>query len=788
MAQHTTTTAERAAIRITGARENNLRNLTLEIPRRAVTVFTGVSGSGKSSLVFDTVAAEAQRQLNETFTTFVRNRLPRYGQPDLDAIENLSAPVVIDQKPISGNSRSTVGTITDISPLLRLLFSRVGSPHVGASNAFSFNDPQGMCPHCDGLGRTVQPDEDKFFDRSKSLNEGALLAPGLGVGQWAWHLYARSGLFDLDKKLADYTDTEWKQLLYGGVDVTITSQSNGGPVTSRYEGVLERFTRLYINRDAELADRTRRQIQQFVTTATCLLCNGARLNQAALSSRINGRNIAELSALEATELVGELRQVTDPAGATIVASLLERVGNLVDIGLGYLSLDRATTTLSGGEAQRIKTVRHLSSSLTEMLYIFDEPSVGLHPRDVHRLTGLLRKLRDKGNTVLVVEHDRDVIETADHVIDLGPGAGTRGGQIVYQGDFQGLRAAQTPTGAGLRQEPPLKPTPRQATGALRIDGATLHNLKNVTVDIPTGVLTVVTGVAGSGKSTLVNDVFLAKHPDAVAIDQAAVATSRRSNPATYTGMLDTIRQLFARANDVSASLFSSNSKGACPNCQGLGVVYLDLAYMDGLKSVCEVCGGRRFSEEVLAYRLRGASISDVLEMTAAEALGFFTEPTLRPVLRALNDVGLDYLKLGQPLTTLSGGELMRLKLATELHKSGSVPSPAAPASAARSIGSGTRASSRTSRLNRVYVMDEPTTGLHMADIGRLLEIVERLVDQGNTVVVIEHNPDVVKQADWVIDLGPEGGHRGGEVLFTGIPRQLLDCDRSITARYLRQHV
>ncbi|HYN96887.1 MAG TPA: excinuclease ABC subunit UvrA [Pilimelia sp.] len=744
-------------IKVTGARENNLRNVSVRVPKRCITVFTGVSGSGKSSLVFDTIAAEAQRQLNETFTAFVRGWLPSHGQPDVDAIENLSAAVVIDQKRIGGNSRSTVGTITDIAPLLRLLFSRVGTPAAGtASNAFSFNDPQGMCPRCEGLGRVATLDLDAFLDRSRSLNDGALLHPDFAVDSWFWRIYSASGRFDNDKPLADYTDAEWHELLHGTGTLPVLWQ--GGTMNATYEGVVDKFTRLYVNKDVStMTDRQRAVFERFVSSGTCPQCRGARLNEAALACRIAGWNIAELAALEAAALLDVLAGFTDPVAAPMVAGLRDRLANLVAIGLGYLSLDRATSTLSGGESQRVKTVRHLNSALTDMLYVFDEPSVGLHARDVHQLNELLVKLRDKGNTVLVVEHDRDVIAIADHVVDLGPRAGTNGGEVVYEGTVAGLADAGTLTGTHLRRRLPLKEHCRQPTGKMRIADATAHNLRGVTVDIPAGVLTVVTGVAGSGKSTLINDVFLAQHPAAVVIDQAQVGTSRRSNPATYTGISDHIRRLFAKASGASAALFSFNSAGACPACQGLGVIYTDLAFLDGLKSTCEACEGRRFSPEVLGHTLRGKSISDVLAMSAAEAVEFFPERKVRDVLRAINDVGLDYLTLGQPLNTLSGGECQRIKLATELHKTGSV-----------------------------YVMDEPTTGLHPADIRHLLDIVERLVDRGNSVIVIEHNLDVIRNADWIIDLGPEGGGAGGQVVFEGTPRQLLAATGSHTAEFLRR--
>jgi excinuclease UvrABC ATPase subunit len=743
--------SDRQFIEVRGARENNLKDISLNIPKQKVTVFTGVSGSGKSSLVFDTIAAEAQRQLNETFTFFVQGFLPHYGQPDVDRIEHLNAPIIIDQKRVGGGSRSTAGTYTDISTLLRLLFSRVGQPSAGPAYAFSFNTPQGMCPECEGIGKTVQLDLDKLLDRSKSLNGGAILHPEFKVGKWMWKMYPLSGLFDNDKPIKDYTEEELKAFLYGA-DLKVSF----GEFGSKYEGLVERFTRMYIKKDAAaMSERNRAVFEQFTTSQTCPACRGARLNEAALNCKINGRNIAEASDMEATELIKFLEGFTDPVAVKVAAKLSERLQHLVDIGLGYLSLGRETSTLSGGESQRLKMIRHLGNSLTEMLYILDEPSVGLHARDVARLTGLLRKLRDKGNTVLVVEHDPDVMAVADHIVDIGPKAGVHGGKVVFEGSFGALRDADTLTGRSLKQHMPIKQKVRKPAGQMTIKNASMHNLKNVTVNIPTGVLTVVTGVAGSGKSTLINDVFLLQHPDAIVIDQSRVTANSRSAPATYTGIMDDIRQVFAKANGVSASLFSFNSGGSCPNCNGLGVVYTDLAFMEGIASPCEICEGKRFNAEVLGYHLRGKTISDVLDMTAEEALAFFTEKKIKGVLQAMNDVGLGYLKLGQPLSTVSGGEGQRLKLATELHKKGSV-----------------------------YVMDEPTTGLHLSDIGLLMGIIDRLVDAKNTVILIEHHLDVIRQADWIIDLGPEGGSAGGEVLFEGPPQELKSCERSITAKFI----
>ena len=745
-------------IEIQGARENNLKNISLRIPKRKITIFTGVSGSGKSSIVFDTIATEAQRLLNENFSMFVRNFLPRFPQPDADNIENLSMAVVVDQKRLGGGSHSTVGTITDIFTVLRLLFSRVGVPHVGNYNLFSFNDPQGMCPECNGIGRKVGLDLEKALDKSKSLNEGAILLPDYAVDSWYWTICIQSGLFDNKKKLSKYTKKELDLLLYSE-PYKVKTKVAGKDINFTFEGVATKFNNKYVVRDVKtMSERTQKTVEPFITNGPCSLCKGARLSQAALKCKVNGYNIAELSAMEVDELIEFIRTIQNPVALPVATTLIQRLQYLVDIGLEYLSLNRETSTLSGGESQRIKMVKHLSGSLVDVMYIFDEPSVGLHPRDVHRLNDLLIKLRDKGNTVLVVEHDPDVIKVADHVVDVGPLAGRGGGNIVYQGAFTGLLRADTLTGKHLKQSMPLKERFRQAKHHLTISKANLNNLQNVSVKIPAGVLTVVTGVAGSGKSSLINHAFLQQHPEAIMIDQSAVGTSSRSNPATYTGIMDDVRKTFATANRVSPSLFSFNSAGACENCQGLGVIYTNLAFLDEVKTPCEVCGGKRFKEEVLAYKLNGKSISDVLEMNVQQALGFFGAKEIVHTLKAMNDVGLHYLTLGQPLSTLSGGECQRIKLASELHKKSSI-----------------------------YVMDEPTTGLHMSDIGHLLEIMNRLVDEGNTVIVIEHNLDVIKNADWIIDMGPEGGNKGGKVIFEGTPRELIQAKHSLTGAYLKNH-
>ena len=750
-------------IDIHGARENNLKNVSLRIPKRTITIFTGVSGSGKSSIVFDTIANESQRLLIENFSMFLRNFMPRYPQPDADAIENLSMAVVVDQKRLGGGAHSTLGTITDIYTLLRLLFSRAGTPSAGGASAFSFNDPRGMCPECNGVGQKIGVNLDAFLDTSRSLNDGAILFSEYAVSNesakrwiWGWSIDPGSGLFDLDKRLADYTDEELDLLLHSK-PIKGKIQQGGSAVNFAFEGIVAKFTQKYIARDVRtLSERTQRAVAPYISFGPCPSCKGARLNGAALRAKIAGRSIADLVAMEIDELIGVIRAIEEPEVSTFVKTLGERLGHLIDIGLGYLSLDRETDTLSGGESQRVKMVKHLGGSLVDATYIFDEPSVGLHPRDIHQLNALLRKLRDKGNTVIVVEHDPDVIKVADHIVDVGPRAGTGGGQIVFEGTYAALLEADTLTGTHLKQALPLKPAVREPTGHLAIAHANKNNLRDVSVQIPTGVLTVVTGVAGSGKSSLINQVFLPAHPEAVVIDQAAVGTSTRSNPATYTGIMDDVRKAFASANKVDAGLFSFNSKGACENCQGLGVVYTDLGFLDGVKLPCEVCEGRRFKDEVLVYTLKGKSISEVLGLTVAQALGFFEQKEIARKLGALHDVGLDYLSLGQPLSTLSGGECQRLKLASELHKKGNL-----------------------------YVLDEPTTGLHMSDIAHLLAIMNRLVDAGNTVIVIEHNLDVIRNADWIIDMGPEGGNKGGTVVFEGTPQDLLRAEGSLTSQYLR---
>jgi excinuclease UvrABC ATPase subunit len=744
---------EQEYIIIKGARENNLQDVSLRIPKRKITIFTGVSGSGKSSLVFDTIATEAKRQEYETFSMFIRGFLPKYSQPEVESIENLSMAIVVDQKRMGGGSHSTMGTITDIYTLLRLLFSRIGQPHAGYSNVFSFNDPQGWCPECNGIGKKIGINIEGFLDMEKSLNEDALQVPLFS--SWEKDSYKSSGFFDNDKKLKDFTKEEMDLLLYGK-DRKFKLQIGANTMNATYLGIVEKLTRSYIKRDIKtLSERTQKMVAPYLQYGSCTACHGARLNQKVLGSKINGYNIADLSAMEVGELIKIVKEINDPVATSIIKTLTERLQHVIDIGLDYMSLNRETDTLSGGESQRIKMVKHLSSSLVDVMYIFDEPSVGLHPRDVHRLNELLQKLRDKGNTVIVVEHDPDVIKIADHIVDVGPRAGSQGGKIVFAGSYEDLLKSGTLTGRHLQQTLPIKDTFRQATGKLSIVHAMANNLKQVNVDIPKGILTAITGVAGSGKSSLIHEVFLKQHPDAIVIDQSAVGANSRSNPGTYTGIMDDIRKAFAEANKVQPGLFSFNSKGACENCQGQGVVYTDLAFLEGVKTPCDVCEGKRFKDEVLAYKLHGKSIADVLDMNVQEALEFFGSKEVVKKLQALNDVGLEYLKLGQPLNTLSGGECQRIKLASELYKRGSI-----------------------------YVLDEPTTGLHMSDITHLLEIMNRLVDAGNTVIVIEHNLDVIRNADWIIDMGPEGGHKGGSVMFEGTPKDLKTAQNSLTSKYL----
>jgi excinuclease UvrABC ATPase subunit len=740
-------------IEILGARENNLKNINLKVPKGQITIFTGVSGSGKSSIVFDTIAQEAGRQLNETFSKFIQGFMPKYRHPDVDAIKNLSLAIIIEQKRIGGNSRSTLGTITDIDPLIRLLFSRIGQPHIGPSGYFSFNDPNGMCKTCEGIGRIVTLDLDKALDKEKSLNEGAILLPGLKVGTWLWKTYASTGFFDCDKKIKDYTKEEYNKLVFCKEEKIKSALMEG--INTTYLGLVERFIRQNVKTEFEKSEASKNKIAPFTMEGQCDDCLGKRYNETVLSSKIMGYTIADFTAMQVDSLLELVQKIEDKNVKPIIDNLAERLNDLIHIGLDYVSLNRETSTLSGGESQRVKMVKHLTGSLMNVIYIFDEPSIGLHPRDVHRLNELLVKLRDKDNTVIVVEHDPDVIKIADHIVDVGPKAGTNGGRVMFEGSYNELLRSNTLTGEYITRSLPIKSKPRISTDFYETKKSSLHNLKNVSLRIPKGIFTVVTGVAGSGKSTLVNGVFAKEYKDAIVVDQSAVSANLRSNPATFTGIMDVIRKLFAEENKVSAGLFSYNSEGACEACKGRGYIETDLSFMNSVETICEECGGKRYKREVLDYKYNNKSIAQVLAMTIAEASQFFTQKEIINKLKHIVDVGLHYMTLGQPLDTLSGGECQRLKLAIELSKKGNI-----------------------------YIMDEPTTGLHMSDITSILKIIDRLVDKGNTVIVIEHNLDVIRNADWIVDVGVEGGSLGGQILFEGTPANLKNCKESITARYL----
>ncbi|MER6501096.1 excinuclease ABC subunit UvrA [Streptomyces sp. NPDC001455] len=781
-------------IRVHGARENNLKDISIEIPKRRLTVFTGVSGSGKSSLVFDTIAAESQRLINETYSAFVQGFMPTSARPEVDVLEGLTTAIVVDQQRMGADPRSTVGTATDANAMLRILFSRLGQPHIGSPNAFSFNVPSvrasgaitvergnkktekvtftrtgGMCPGCEGRGAVTTLDPAQLYDDAKSLGEGALTIPGYKAGGWNYRLYTESGLFDPDKPIREYTAKELYDLLHHEP----TRMKIAG-INMTYEGLIPRVQKSMLSKDREaMQPHIREFVDRAVTFTTCPECDGTRLSEAARSSKIEGISIADACAMQISDLAEWVRALDEPSPGSpntrysMVAPLLTALGrtldSFVEIGLGYLSLDRPSGTLSGGEAQRVKMIRHLGSSLTDTTYVFDEPTTGLHPHDISRMNDLLLRLRDKGNTVLVVEHKPQTIAIADHVVDLGPGAGTAGGTVCFEGTVEGLRAADTVTGRHLDDRACLKKSVREPTGALEIRGATAHNLRGVDVDIPLGVLVVVTGVAGSGKSSLLHGSIPAD-AGVVSVGQDQIRGSRRSNPATYTGLLDPIRKAFAKANGVKPALFSANSEGACPNCKGAGVVYTDLAMMAGVASTCEECEGKRFEASVLDHHLGGRDISEVLAMSVTEAEEFFgtgeaRTPAAHRVLGRLADVGLGYLSLGQPLTTLSGGERQRLKLATHMAEKGGV-----------------------------YVLDEPTTGLHLADVEQLLGLLDRLVDSGKSVVVIEHHPAVMAHADWIIDLGPGAGHDGGRIVFEGAPADLVAARSTLTGEHLADYV
>ena len=772
-------------IRVHGARVNNLKDVSVEIPKRRVTVFTGVSGSGKSSLVFSTIAAESQRMINETYSAFVQGFMPTLARPDVDVLDGLTTAIIIDQERMGANVRSTVGTATDAGALLRILFSRLAQPQIGSPQAYSFNVASisgagavtmqrggqtvkerrsfsitgGMCPRCEGRGSMTDIDLTALYDDTRSLNEGALTIPGYSMDGWFGRIFGGCGFFDPDKVIRAFTERELHDLLHRApTKITVDG------VNLTYEGLIPKLQRSMLSKDvASLQPHVRAFVERAVTFATCPECGGTRLSEAARSSMIGTTSIADASAMQISDLAGWVRGLAEPTVGPLLDSLRHTLDSFVEIGLGYLSLDRASGTLSGGEAQRTKMVRHLGSALTDVTYVFDEPTVGLHPHDIARMNSLLLQLRDKGNTVLVVEHKPEAIAIADHVIDLGPGAGSAGGQVVFQGDLDGLRASGTLTGRHLDDRARLKPTVRTRSGVLSVRGAAAHNLRDVDVDIPLGLLVVLTGVAGSGKTSLIQG-SVSGRDGVVTVDQAAIKGSRRSNPATYTGLLDPIRKAFAKANGVKAALFSANSEGACPGCNGAGVTYTDLAMMAGVAVVCEVCDGKRFQAEVLDHTLCGRDISQVLAMSVTEAGQFFGTgaakiPAAQRILAQLTDVGLGYLSLGQPLTTLSGGERQRIKLATRMAEKGGV-----------------------------FVLDEPTTGLHLADVENLLGLLDRLVDSGTSVVVIEHHQAVMAHADWIIDLGPGGGHEGGRVVFEGTPADLVATRTTLTGEHLAAYV
>jgi excinuclease UvrABC ATPase subunit len=771
-------------IHVQGARENNLKDVSVEIPKRRLTAFTGVSGSGKSSLVFDTIAAESQRMINETYSAFVQGFMPTLARPEVDVLDGLTTAIIVDQERMGSNPRSTVGTATDANAMLRILFSRLGKPHIGSPNAYSFNIPTvrasgaitvergnktmpakatfnrlgGMCPNCEGMGSVNDFDLTALYDDTKSLSEGALTVPGYSMDGWYGRIFSGAGL-PMDKPIRKFTKKELHKLLYGE-----PTKIKVEGVNLTYEGVIPKIQKSMLSKDVDaMQPHVRRFVERAITFTTCPECGGTRLAKEALSSKIRGKNIADVCAMQISDLAEWVRDLHEPSVAPLLTGLQHLLDSFAEIGLGYLSLDRPAGTLSGGEAQRTKMIRHLGSSLTDVTYVFDEPTIGMHPHDIARMNDLLLALRDKGNTVLVVEHKPEMIAIADHVVDLGPGAGTEGGSVCFEGTVDGLRGSATTTGRHLDDRASLKDSVRSASGALEVRGASTHNLQDVDVDIPLGVLCVVTGVAGSGKSSLIQG-SVAGRDGVVVIDQGAIRGSRRSNPATYTGLLDPVRKAFAKANSVKPALFSSNSEGACPTCNGAGVIYTDLGVMATVESTCEDCEGKRFQAAVLEFTLGGRNIAEVLAMSVAEAEEFFAygaarTPAAHKILDRLADVGLGYLSLGQQLTTLSGGERQRLKLATQMAEKG-----------------------------EVYVLDEPTTGLHLADIEHLLGLLDRLVDTGRSVIVIEHHQAVMAHADWIIDLGPGAGHDGGRVVFEGTPADLVAGRSTLTGEHLAAYV
>ncbi|MGE5396488.1 MAG: ATP-binding cassette domain-containing protein [Chitinophagales bacterium] len=742
---------------IKSAQTHNLKKINLEIPKNQIVVFTGVSGSGKSSLVFDTIYTEAQRQLIETFSSFARRRLPKLSRPPVEEIRNISTAIVIDQKRMGRNLRSTVGTATEILTYLRMLFSRCGDPFIGPSFLFSFNHPEGMCPECKGLGKRITVDSCLLLDMEKNLREGAITHPDFKIGGWNWRELVGSELFDNDLPLKDFPPEEIDKLLYAE-DIPIVKKHGAGIYSKKFEGIARKLERLYIDKaEDELPEVRKDAYQSYFIYSDCNVCHGTRLNERACSVRVNGKTMRELVHEELTLVDEFLKQITDPVAQPLVTKMRRIIGHMIDIGVGYLSLNRAVSTLSGGESQRVKMARQLDCDLVDMMYILDEPSIGLHPKDNVKLIEILRKLRNQGNSVFVVEHDPDIISSADWIVDVGPYAGTKGGEIVFTGSFEELKKTNTVTAQYLKEDKnPLRKR-KIWDDYIEVKNAQVHNLKNISVRIPQGVLTCVTGVAGSGKSSLIHEVFLKENRGAIVVDQTAPARSSRSNPATYIGFFDLMRKEIAQATNSDPSLFSFNSKGACPKCKGMGYLAVEMSFMDDVKMTCDECKGQRYNDEVLAIRYKDKNMFEILEMTVDEARNFFENKEVKKRMNILCDVGLDYLTVGQPMSTLSGGESQRIKLASELHKSGNI-----------------------------YVMDEPTTGLHMADIVRFMGIIKRLVDKNNTVIIIEHNLDVIKQADWIIDMGPEGGSKGGEIIFEGTPEDIIKCENSYTGQFLKE--
>jgi excinuclease UvrABC ATPase subunit len=746
----------RSSINIKNAHTHNLKNIDIEIPKHKLVVFTGVSGSGKSSLLFDTIYIEAQRQLIETFSTFARARLPKLSRPDVDDIQNLSTAIVIDQKRMGNNLRSTVGTATEINTYLRLLFSRIGKPFIGPSFLLSFNHPEGMCPHCHGLGKHVQVDIDMLLDKNKSIYEGAVVYPGMQVGSWFWRELTAIDLFDVHKKLRDFSETELHRLLYTE-SIPINKKHGSGTYAKTFEGIARKLEKGVSGKaEDEAPDEEKDAYKKYIIYSDCNYCKGTRLNERALSVKIKGVSIADLCEKELNEVLQFLSSIKDEIAIPVMRKAQFLLEQLIEIGVGYLSLNRSVATLSGGESQRVKMARQLDCNLVDLLYVLDEPSIGLHPKDTVMLLSILNRLRDNGNSVFVVEHDPEIIRAAEWIVDIGPKAGIDGGKLVYSGEPQGITKTGSITGKFLFFNEKTVFNRKSAKEFIAIENANVNNLKNVSVKIPVGVLTCITGVAGSGKSSLIHQVFLKQCPDSIVIDQSAIGRSSRANPATYAGIFDFIRKEFANATGAEASLFSFNSKGACPKCNGQGLLSFELHFLDAVKTICDECEGKRYKPDVLKLKYQNKSISDVLDMSVDEAFQFFTSAKITKQLKVMQDVGLGYLKIGQSLSSLSGGESQRLKIASELHKDGNI-----------------------------YIMDEPTTGLHMSDILRLYNIIRSLVDKNNTVIVIEHNLEIIKYADWLIDMGPEGGKKGGEILFQGIPEDILNIDISQTAHYLK---